>query len=212
MMIICFIRSDDTEGWNKNCSNTLPAPLQVPRCPPEGRGCPTAPAECELQSHSTGTHRAALEHPLCLRLAPDRAASTGMGSPCSSPAGAEPAWLSERQNPAPHIPTELLPCPDTGQELSYPFLEACIEQNCTSCATSVSNSCQQSKNTEIFTYLLHKTDVSSRHFRTHTATRSGKTALVQAKKSTLLHTIHDVLQMSLGLRGDAAMPHLKQGH
>lgn len=77
-MIVCFIRRDDTESWNKKCSNPLPVP-----------------------SH----------------------------------------------------PPELLPCPHTSQELSNPFLEACMEQSCMFCATSVSNSCQQCTNRDFYLFI-----------------------------------------------------------
>lgn len=64
MMIVCFIRSDDTQGWNKNCSNPLLVPVQLLGCGTEGRGCPTGPAAEFAAVPQHTEHPAALGHHL----------------------------------------------------------------------------------------------------------------------------------------------------
>lgn len=74
MMIVCFIRSDDTEGWNNKCSNPVPVPVsQV--------------SQEQRLSHSSSGSCSALAHPL--RAGSGRAGSsawdgllTSQHSPC----------------------------------------------------------------------------------------------------------------------------------
>lgn len=160
MMIVCFIRSDDTR---------LEQELQQPFAGP----CAVARVWHRRQRLS---HRSS-SRVCCSPTAHRAPCSPGPSPQLSAQGRARPAGpqlvlnqpgcqTGHCRNPCSHTPAVLVPCPDTRQELFYPFLEAFVVQNCTSCATSVSNSCQQCKNTEICTYLLHKTGVSSRRFRT----------------------------------------------
>ncbi|RLV96414.1 hypothetical protein DV515_00012623 [Chloebia gouldiae] len=48
-----FPTSDDTEDWNKKCSNPLPAPLQLPKCPTKAEADPQDQQGCELQSQGS---------------------------------------------------------------------------------------------------------------------------------------------------------------
>lgn len=97
MMIVCFIRSDDTEGWNNKCSNPVPVP--VSQVSQEGRGCPTAAAAVGAAVPGHPSTLQPWHIPSGLAVA-ELAAQPGMGSspPSTAPAlptlpGALPPFL-----------------------------------------------------------------------------------------------------------------------
>lgn len=179
MVIVCFIRSDDTECWNKKCSNPLPAPLQLPKCPTKAEAVPQEQQECELQSQ---------------------------GSPCSTQlSGCWPSlasWAAEPQL----LASQQSSCPAHTPDRSFPTHSLRPALKKTACPVPFLGVTTASKvRAELFIYLLHKIDISSRHFRTYMlrencfAPNKGK----QLATHSSCHWCSD---------GDAAMPHLKHGH
>lgn len=185
MMIACFIRSDAREGWNKKCSNSLPVPLQLLRhltgparrvsCSPTAPRAPWSPGTSAVSAQ--GQAHPAPPQLVLSQPAGWTAASLLLTSQQSSCPAHTPAWS---------FPTDSLRSALNKAACPVPLLWV-------TAASTV--------RTEIFTYLLHKTDVSCRHFRTYTQQHAwGKQLCSKQRKTCYTQLLSRVLHMSLVFR------------